>query len=136
MDFLIPVIVTVIILIIAVSKKGSRVQVSDSARLTPIITSLSMDKAFDTVLEFARYNGYAIDTNEKGSRRIVLGQGAGLLSYGNFYPIQVKSRSDGKTIVEVGIRAKMGSQSQGNFALSKDHERCVEGIRAHLAAAE
>ena len=117
MDFLIPVVVTVIILIIAASKKGSRVQVSDSARLTPIITSLSMDKAFDTVLEFARYNGYAIDTNERANRRIVLGQGAGLLSYGNFYPIQVKSRSDGNTIVEVGIRGKMGSLDRLNGTL-------------------
>ena len=136
MDFLIPIIAVIILLLIAASKRGDQLRISDSARLTPIATNLSPDEAFDVVLEFAENNGYTVDNADQDERSIVLNQSASVLSYGAFFPIQIRARADGKTIVEIGAKAKMGSQKQRNFVLSKDHEKCVNGIRSHLTAAE
>jgi hypothetical protein len=133
MDFIIPIVVTIIIFIIAASKKGTNVHVSDAVRLVPIVTTLSANDAFEVILKFAKYNGYTVDTAEKENGRIVLNQSGSIMSYGSFFPIHIASRSDGKTIVEVGIRGKM---SQKDPLLSKNHERCVDGIKSHLVAAE
>ena len=133
MDFLIPVIIIVIFIVIAASKSGSSVQTSDAVRLTPIVTIVPLEKVFDAITEFAKYNGYRVDTIEKQNGRIVLSESASISSWGNFYPIQIKTRDDGKTIVEVGIRGKI---SQKGFDINKNHQRCVSGIQSQLSALE
>ena len=72
MDFLIPIIAVIILLLIAASKRGDQLRISDSARLTPITTNLSPDEAFDVVLEFAENNGYTVDNADQDERSIEL----------------------------------------------------------------
>ena len=133
MEILIWLFIILVAWLIASGKHGASVRKAEAVRLTPIVTTLTVNDAMDAIVEFANHNGYRVDVVDKKENRMVLSRGFDGLNFGYFFPIHFSTHTNSKTIVEVGIKGKL---SQGEeFGLDKKLERCVDGIRSFLRAA-
>lgn len=116
---------------IALTKKSSTIKKESVNRITPLLTELTISEAMEVIKNFAQFNNYKIEIIDKIKNQIVLSDSRiGVLMYGKFYPIYFSTRKDGKTIVEIGIKSKVGSSA--DLSTKKNHTDCVNGIQNAL----
>lgn len=115
---------------IALTKKSSSIKRETIKRLKPLLTELPIQEAMEIIKNFAQSNNYKLEVIDKNNNQLVLSDsGIGIFMYGNFYPIYFSTRKDGKTIVEIGIKSKVGGE---DWATNKNHIKCVNGIQNAL----
>jgi|GEM_PF-4128779 len=128
--FIISILTLFVLNFIALTKKSSTIKRETIKRLKPLLTELPIQDAMEIIKNFALSNNYKIEIIDKNNNQLVLSDsGIGIFMYGNFYPIYFSTRKDGKTIVEIGIKAKVGGE---DWATNNNHNKCVNGIQNAL----
>lgn len=126
---IIGIVLACIGLIIASMRKGSSVLGSKPSKTHALSTPLPPTEALKSIVRFAQQAGYKIATLDETSNQVVLEESASATSWGFFFPIVVSQQPDGSTLIEVGIKSKL---LQIGPAVSRSHEKCVNGIKAAL----
>lgn len=118
-------------LIIAAMRKGSSAVKTKPGRLMSFTTAMAPQDVMRIVARFAQQSGYKIDEIAESDGRIILSDSATATSWGFFYPVYVSKQDDGNTLVEVGIKSQL---IQVGPIVSRNHERCFNGIKAAIFA--
>ena len=127
---LIAVIIVCIQYVFAAMNKGST-QMKKPSRIKSFTTTTPLDKVMKTLIHFAQSSGYKVDDFNESDAILVLSDSASLTSYGFFYPVYLSKQSDGKTVVNIGIKSKA---FQLGPIVSRNHEKCFNGIKTALYA--
>lgn len=122
------VIASIILIIVSMRSGKSQIETKPSD-LMSLETPIDDKLALETIVNFAQQTGYSIDTIDESTKRICLSDSATLTSWGFFYPIFISRKSNGLTLVEVGIRSKWVMVGP---IVSQHHEKCFNGIRAAI----
>ena len=125
------ILVTLCFMSFAAMKKGST-NMKKPSRIKSFSTTMPIDKAMKTVIQFAQSSGYKIDDFNETKAIIILSDSASLASYGNFYPVYFKKRSNESLLIEVGIKSKVTTQL---FGFDTPHAKCFNGIKTVIYAA-
>lgn len=118
-------------LIIAAMRKGSSAVKTKPSRLMSFTTARAPHDVMTIVVRFAQQSGYKIDEIAESDGRILLSDSATATSWGFFYPVYVSKQNDGNSLVEVGIKSQL---IQVGPIVSRNHERCFNGIKAAIFA--
>ena len=118
-------------LIIAAMRKGSSAVKTKPSRLMSFTTARAPHDVMTIVIRFAQQSGYKIDEIAESDGRILLSDSATATSWGFFYPVYVSKQNDGNSLVEVGIKSQL---IQVGPIVSRNHERCFNGIKAAIFA--
>lgn len=118
-------------LIIAAMRKGSSAVKTKPSRLMSFTTARAPHDVMTIVVRFAQQSGYKIDEIAESDGHILLSDSATATSWGFFYPVYVSRQNDGNSLVEVGIKSQL---IQVGPIVSRNHERCFNGIKAAIFA--
>ena len=104
-------------------------------RVISFLAKSSPDTVLRQIIAFAKESGYGVDAVDEASSRAVLSDKMSWrrMSGGFFYPIILTAKGDGVTKVEVGIKSRF---LQVGPIVTKEHRRCIGGIKARLRAVE
>ena len=127
------IVVLVIGHFIASMRKGPSTTGKKPNRIQSFSTVSSPEEALKSVIRFAQESGYNISSMDEASCRVVLEESASASSWGFFFPVFISKKSDGSTLIEVGIKSKL---VQVGPIVSRSHNKCVNGIKATLFAKE
>ncbi|MFA5366761.1 MAG: hypothetical protein WC333_02675 [Dehalococcoidia bacterium] len=124
------IIIAGIGLIIASKKRGSVYLGAKSGQRQSFSTAGSPKETLKAICLFAKETGYKIAAIDEPKGQVVFEESASLLSWGFFFPVSVTQQSNGSTLVEVGIESKL---VQVGPIVSRNHKRCVKGIKSALS---
>lgn len=116
-------------LIISAARNSSSVIEAKPRRLLSFATSATPTDVTKVVVSFVQRKGYEIDYISESNNLVVISASPTLTTWGFFYPIYSEQRSDGATLVEVGIKSRF---VQYGSITSRSHERFTNGIKANL----
>ena len=126
---MISLVVIGIFLLIAQGRSGANLLSNRPSNLKSFVTDADFEQVMKAIVRFAQQSIYSLDTFDEENGFIVLSESASATHWGFLYPIYL-DRKDGKTIVEVGIKAKVG------FIIhSSNYEKCFNQIKAAVFAA-
>jgi len=93
-----------------------------------VTTAAEPNVAFDTIKHIDR--PYRVDDADPATLRIVLSSPPNPLSWGFFYPVEIKAR-DGGSKITIGIKSRF--VFGGIIQTTRAHERCARAIEALFA---
>ena len=113
----------------AAARKPASAARQRPGRLLSRTTPLSADEVLARAEQFGRSAGYGVDHIDGAAAPLVLSQGAGLFSFGFFYPLFL-TPTPGGTMVELGIQSRA---FQFGPLVTRAHRKLFEGLTAALA---
>jgi|TARA_Y100000294_G_C8421664_1_gene283060 hypothetical protein len=119
--------------VIASLRKGSSVVKKKPRKLNSFTSELPPDKIFKLVAQLPQRSKYKIDNIDETNMTIIISSSASAMSYGFFFPVYITQQTDGKTLVEVGIKGKI---PQYGPVVTKNLDNIVNELKAVIISNE